>query len=201
MNYPSPFYRTNNYYRAADSNAQFRSPMAPSNINFTKAEAVQIAKSLHIDFGKEKFDVEQFRMGLDVELEHGSKNPVTNVTGDDPMCTGKIALAHLREFPDYYTRLAKLEEDAKAYWANARHAKRQTREFTLDELAEYDGALGRPAYAAVNGIVYDVSNDPTWGGASHFGLLAGRDLTPQFQGCHGNIRILANLPRVGVLKY
>jgi len=57
--------------------------------------------------------VEQFRMGLDVELEHGLNDPSTDVTGDDPILTGKIALAHLNEFADYYTRLEKMELEAK----------------------------------------------------------------------------------------
>jgi hypothetical protein len=59
------------------------------------------------------FDVEQFRMGLDIELEHGLRAPSTDVTGDDPILTGKIALAHLNEFADYYTRLEKMEREAK----------------------------------------------------------------------------------------
>jgi hypothetical protein len=71
---------------------------------------------LGIDFNKEKFDLEQFRAGLDVELEHGTQNYLTNVTNDDPILTGKIALAHLNEIPDYYIRLKKLEEEGKAYW-------------------------------------------------------------------------------------
>ena len=64
----------------------------------------------------DKFDLAQFRAGLDVELEHGTVNQTTNVTRDDPLLTAKIALAHLTEFPDYYTRLAKLEEEAKSFW-------------------------------------------------------------------------------------
>ncbi len=60
-----------------------------------------------------KYDVEQYRMGLDVELEHGLVDPQTNVTNDDPMMTGKIALAHLNEFPNYYTKLEKMEEEAE----------------------------------------------------------------------------------------
>ncbi len=64
----------------------------------------------------DKFDLEQFRVGFAVELEHGTVNQRTNVTNDDPLMTGKIALAHLTEFPDYYTRLAKLEEEAKSFW-------------------------------------------------------------------------------------
>jgi len=62
-------------------------------------------------------DLEQFRIGLEVELEHGTRDPETNVTGDDMMLTGKIALAHIREFPDYYTRLEKMEAEAEEFWA------------------------------------------------------------------------------------
>jgi hypothetical protein len=79
---------------------------------FTDEEAASIASQLEIDFQAEGLDPEQFRMGLNVELEHGLRDPQTNVTGDDPLTTGKIALAHLREIPDYYTRLAKMEAEA-----------------------------------------------------------------------------------------
>jgi hypothetical protein len=79
--------------------------------HFTAAEAKQIGEALGIDWSK--FDVEQYRMGLDVELEHGKIDPQTNVTNDDPIMTGKIALAHLNEFPDYYTRLDKMEKEAE----------------------------------------------------------------------------------------
>jgi Protein of unknown function (DUF5661) len=66
----------------------------------------------------ETFDLEQFRAGFVVELEHGTVNQTTNVTNDDPLMTGKIALAHLTEFPDYYTRLAKMEKEAKSIWGS-----------------------------------------------------------------------------------
>lgn len=79
--------------------------------HFTAKEARTIGEKL--DVGWSNFDVEQFRMGLDVELEHGKISPATNVTDDDPIMTGKIALAHLNEFPDYYTRLDKLEKEAE----------------------------------------------------------------------------------------
>ncbi|MBU0493371.1 MAG: hypothetical protein KKA73_04060 [Chloroflexi bacterium] len=79
--------------------------------HFTTEQAKQIGATLGIDW--QKFDVEQFRMGLDVELEHGTQDPATNVTNDDPIMTGKIALAHLNEFPDYYTRLDQMEEEAE----------------------------------------------------------------------------------------
>jgi predicted heme/steroid binding protein len=133
-------------------------------------------------------------------LEHRRKYYPTNITKDNPLLTGKIALAHLSEFPDYYTRLKKLEEEAKAYWSTQRNFYRQTKEFTLSELAQYNGSMGKSAYVAVNGIVYDVSNEATWGGAGHFGLTSGKDLSSQFQGCHGSDSVLAKLPKVGILK-
>ncbi len=80
--------------------------------SFTVEEAQQTAATMGIDWAVAPFDLEQFRMGLDVELEHGSNDPATNVTNDDPILTGKIALAHLNELSDYYTRLAIMESDA-----------------------------------------------------------------------------------------
>ncbi|WP_211171020.1 DUF5661 family protein [Bacillus sp. DNRA2] len=84
--------------------------------SFSKEEAAAIALLLGIDFTKSKFDLNEFWMGVNTELEHGKISSQTNVTSDDPIKTGKIALAHLNEFPDYYKRLKKLEEEAKAYW-------------------------------------------------------------------------------------
>lgn len=77
---------------------------------FTLEEAKDIGAQLGIDWSQ--FDVEQFRMGLEVELEHGLVDLITNVTGDDLLTTGKIALAHLNEMPDYYMRLDKMEKEA-----------------------------------------------------------------------------------------
>ena len=85
-----------------------------SKKSFTREEAIAVATELGIDFKALKCDLEQFQMGLDVELEHGLRSPKTNVTSDDWNLTGKIALAHLNEFPDYYTRLAILEREAAA---------------------------------------------------------------------------------------
>lgn len=81
-------------------------------------EATRIGATLGIDWGK--VDPEQFRRGLEVEFEHGARDAQTNVTNDDPVLTGKIAWAHLKEFPDYYTRLDKLEAEADAYWSTRR---------------------------------------------------------------------------------
>jgi hypothetical protein len=80
---------------------------------FTSDEAQQIGEEIGIDWASAPFDVEQFRMGMDVELEHGLHDLMTNVTDSDPLVTGKIALAHLNEFPDYYTRLEQMEEEAR----------------------------------------------------------------------------------------
>ncbi len=83
----------------------------------TLAEAQAVAASIRIDWQVAKFSTEEFRRGMEVEFEHGSHDPETNVTNDDPMLTGKIAWAHLKEFPDYYQRLQKLEDEADAYWS------------------------------------------------------------------------------------
>ncbi len=87
-----------------------------SKKTFTFQTAKEIGEQLGIRW--DKFDVEQFRRGMDVELEHGLVDPHTNVSNDDPLTTGKIALAHLNEFPDYYTRLDKMEQEAEEYWEN-----------------------------------------------------------------------------------
>lgn len=77
---------------------------------FTADEAKQIGDKIGVDWTA--YDLEQFRMGLEVEMEHGARDPATNVTNDDLVMTGKIALAHLKEIPDYYTRLQKMEQEA-----------------------------------------------------------------------------------------
>ena len=87
-----------------------------SKKSFTAEEAKKIGEQLGINWSK--FDVEQFRMGMDVELEHGLIDANTNVTNDDPLMTGKIALAHLNEIQDYYTRLEEMEEEGESYWEN-----------------------------------------------------------------------------------
>ena len=77
---------------------------------------------------------------------------------------------------------------------------REQKEFTLEELAQYNGSNGKPSYVAIDGIVYDLSKVPAWNGGKHFdGNTAGKDLTAQFKSCHG-MSTLKNLPKVGVLK-
>jgi hypothetical protein len=82
--------------------------------HFTAKEAKEVGEKIGIKW--DKFDVDQFRRGMDVELEHGTIDLSTNVTNDDPIITGKIALAHLNEFPDYYDRLETMEEEAEEFW-------------------------------------------------------------------------------------
>ena len=79
--------------------------------HFSTEEARKIGEELGVNWNK--FDIEQYSMGMDVELEHGLIDQATNVTNNDPLMTGKIALAHLNEFPDYYTRLEKMEQEAE----------------------------------------------------------------------------------------
>ena len=87
--------------------------MSTQTGRYTTLDAERIGNEIGIDWATSPFGVEQFRLGLEVELEHGAHDIETNVTGDDPILTGKIAWAHLKELPDYYTRLALLEADAK----------------------------------------------------------------------------------------
>ncbi len=102
--------------------------------HFTAAEAAAIGEELGIDW--KHFDVEQFRMGMDVELEHGLVDPETNVSQDDSLVTGKIALAHLREFPDYYDRLEAMEVEADAFWADAQGSEAGQSAVCSDEQRE-----------------------------------------------------------------
>lgn len=101
---------------------------------FTEKEAREMGEKLGVDWSK--FDVDQFRIGMGIELEHGLIDMSTNVTGDHPFLTGKIALAHLNEFPDYYTRLLDMEEEAEKYWEekNMIHAtSEKTKELAIKE--------------------------------------------------------------------
>ena len=86
---------------------------------FSSEQARVAGERIGIDWATSPFDVEQFRMGMDVELEHGTQDPQTNVTDDDVTVTAKIARAHLNEFPDYYSRLAVMEAEAEAYWSSS----------------------------------------------------------------------------------
>ena len=83
---------------------------------FSEEEAKEIGDGIGVQWSR--IPIDEFRMGLSVELEHGAHDPETDVTKDDLPATGKIALAHLKEFPDYYTRLTKMEAEAEDYWSD-----------------------------------------------------------------------------------
>jgi hypothetical protein len=102
---------------------------------FTTEEAKEIGEKLGITWNK--FDIEQFRIGMGIELEHGTVDSNTNVTNDDALITGKIALAHLNEFSDYYTRLLEMEKRAEKYW-EINSGKHETPKETT-ELAKKEG--------------------------------------------------------------
>ena len=86
-----------------------------NKLKVSAREARRVGAKLGLDWAR--VDLDQFRRGLEVELEHGARDPETNVTNNDTILTGKIAWAHLKEFPDYYTRLAQMEAEADRYWA------------------------------------------------------------------------------------
>lgn len=86
----------------------------PARKKFTTEQAREYGEKLEIDW--KKFDVKRFRDGMNVELEHGDKDALANVNNHDPLSTARIALAHLNEHRDYYTRLKKMETEAKTTW-------------------------------------------------------------------------------------
>jgi Protein of unknown function (DUF5661) len=90
--------------------------MSETRHEFTAEEARRFGEEIGIDWANAPFDVDQFRIGMNVELEHGLHDPHTNVSDDNPHVTAKIALAHLNEFPDYDTRLGRMEEEARRDW-------------------------------------------------------------------------------------
>lgn len=85
----------------------------------SRRKAHKIGNELGADWTR--IELEELRRGMEVELEHGRRDPATDVTGDDLLLTGKIALAHLKEFPDYYIRLDRMEEEARAFWKGETH--------------------------------------------------------------------------------
>jgi Protein of unknown function (DUF5661) len=94
--------------------------MSEPRHEFTAEEARRFGEEIGIDWSSARFDVEEFWMGMNVELEHGLHDLLINVSDDNPQVTAKIALAHLNEFPDYYTRLERVEEEAQRDWEQRR---------------------------------------------------------------------------------
>ena len=113
--------------------------------SFSIDRARAIGERIGIDWETARFDAEQFRIGLEVELEHGRRDPSTNVSDDDESTTGKIAWAHLNEFPDYYTRLARMEAEAERYWSE--RGQRGREDAADAPRAVHPGEEGEPAGA------------------------------------------------------
>lgn len=113
------FYALLQRYQPSQSPSPTETPMIPRT-RISRAEASQVADALRVDFDTVEFDLDEFHRGMTVELQHGSADPDTNITNDDLVTTGKIALAHLHEIPDYYQRLAAMEEQARADAARRR---------------------------------------------------------------------------------
>lgn len=93
--------------------------MSPEAPKFTEDDARRIAHRIGLNWAMVRFTLKDFTNGVNIEMEHGSRDWETNVTDDDPEMTGRIAWAHLKEFPDYYDRLAVMEREAHAYWEAA----------------------------------------------------------------------------------
>ena len=106
--------------RRADDPKMHKTSGVERGGEFSAEDARRVGERIGIDWQNSLFEVEQFRLGLAVELEHGRRDPATNVSDDDELTTGKIAWAHLNEFPDYYSRLAEMEAEAERYWSERR---------------------------------------------------------------------------------
>ena len=82
-------------------------------MSFSLPQVLEVTQQIGVDWTQVTFTPEDVLMGMQVELEHGTRDQMTNVTNDDPVLTAKIALAHLNEFPDYYQRLKQMEAEAE----------------------------------------------------------------------------------------
>jgi hypothetical protein len=113
--------------------------------HFTAEQAREVGEAIGIDWGIASFGLEQFWAGMEVELEHGEREPSTDVTASDPIVTGKIALAHLNEFPDYYTRLADMEAAAEKQQQDIQTPDPGVPRLTARDVALILGAVGATA--------------------------------------------------------
>lgn len=128
-----------------------------------------------------------------------SANPYQRMFYENQLYNERFRLNYWENY--YYYHINNGENQLNGRTQPSQWNLREKRIFTLEELAHYDGSNRKPAYVAVKGIVYDVSLEGTWGGGTHFSLYAGKDLTNQFNGCHGGrLEVLRNLPQVGVLQ-
>lgn len=128
------------------------------------------------------------------------KQELEQVMEEINYCNKMIRLSPCLNAKQYFINQAsyKLEQTIDKFKSAYRQPEKQ---FTLEELAKYDGSMGKPAYVAVNGTVYDVSWNESWPGGAHFGIYAGKELSTEFIKHHDNkVEILKKLPIVGILK-
>lgn len=128
-----------------------------------------------------------------------SSNPCQRMFYESQLYNERMRLNYWKNY--YYHHINNRENQLNQRIHPSQRDLPEERAFTVEELAQYDGSNGKLAYVAVNGIVYDVSLEAAWGGGTHFSLYAGKDLTDQFNRCHGGeLEVLRNLPKVGILK-
>ena len=135
-----------------ENNLDVRTAASPRQ-GFTVEDAERAATDMGLDWNEASYDVEQLRMGMDVELEHGKRHQETNVTNDDPVKTAQIAWAHLMEIPDYYDRLARMEQEGKAALA----AREPSGEVGIVDVEE--DMPKHPKFVSVNGSLYALEQE------------------------------------------
>ena len=139
--------------------------------------------------------MDKYKYELYKEAEYCKYNMMCANRFDHEIFFRNTLIEKLRELSDL------LESDFKDSSSLSYHSDGvRQQEFTLEQLAKYNGANGSPSYVAINGIVYDVSNVLSWTGGYHFGISAGKDTTENFSTCHGVSKITDELPKVGILK-
>ncbi|WP_250857587.1 cytochrome b5 domain-containing protein [Oceanirhabdus seepicola] len=110
---------------------------------------------------------------------------------------------YLSKIEEELFKMDEVLEECSRYFneinSNESNGRQVEREFTREELKQYNGENGKPAYTAVNGVVYDVTYEPQWGGGTHFGVITGADVTAEFNQCHGGEKILEKMKVIGKL--
>ena len=110
---------------------------------------------------------------------------------------------YLRKIEEQLFEVDELFEECYRYFdqrnSNESNGRQVDREFTREELKQYNGVNEKDAYIAVNGVIYDVTYQAQWGGGTHFGVITGADVTEEFNQCHGGEEILANMKVIGKL--
>lgn len=109
--YDEDLMEANESFKRSSDQKMFKSiveALSKPKISFSKEEAKEVGDQLKVDWNK--VDLDQFHKGMNVEVEHGKVDKETNVTDDNKIKTAKVALAHLKEVPDYYTKLKKVEK-------------------------------------------------------------------------------------------